>query len=101
MRVLFLSSIYPRSYDQTRGVYCHHLCRALAQNHEVRVISPVSWIERLRNRSPHSSELNAHVGRTIYPPYFFTPKMFRSRYGSFMWSSVKGAVQESLREFTP
>src|SRR5262249_28453845 len=50
MRILFLSSIYPRAYAPVRGIYCQSLCRALAARHDVQVISPVAWTERLRHR---------------------------------------------------
>ena len=101
MRVLFLSSIYPRAYDPTRGIYSQRLCTQLAAKHEVRVISPVSWVERLYNQNPYDASIAASVGIVAYPWYFYPPKLMQSRHGLFMWASIRGMLRRSISEFRP
>lgn len=100
MQILFLSSIYPRAYDPTRGIYCYRLCTQLAKRHHVRVVSPLSFLER-RPRGPLDDQFVLEVGPTTYPRYYYTPRLLRSQYGRFMWLSVKGHVRRLLREFAP
>src|SRR5262245_22230218 len=103
MRILFLSSIYPRPYAPTRGVYCRTLCRALSTGHEVRVISPVAWVERLRHSPLMPQEATAATSEPAvdFPWYFYPPKVLRNLYGWFMWQSVRGPVRRVLRSFAP
>jgi glycosyltransferase involved in cell wall biosynthesis len=107
MRILFFSSIFPQPHDHRRGIFCLQLCKALADSHEVQVISPSSWVERLRYRK-HSMVLGdakscAHLqGLEVrYPWYYYPPKMLRSAYGWFMWASVAGELRKSLSKFEP
>ena len=99
MKVLFLSTIYPRSYAPTKGIYCLHVCRALAAEHEVRVISPRSWIEVFRHRS--AGPAPADVGPTEYPLYLHPPGVLHSRSAGFMWASVRRTVRRVVGEFAP
>ncbi|HVK18928.1 MAG TPA: glycosyltransferase [Fimbriiglobus sp.] len=101
MRILFLSSIYPKSYAPTRGVYCRSLCNALADTHPVHVISPTSWHERLGCRDVRAPA-GASAGVTEeHPTYYYPPKVLRSRYDRFMWASVRGTVRRTLDSFSP
>jgi glycosyltransferase involved in cell wall biosynthesis len=102
MRILFLSSIYPRAYAPTRGVYCASLCRALALRHEVRVVSPVGWLERLRHGSAHARGEEAAGDPPVdFPWYFYPPKVLRHLYGWFMWRSVRRRVLRIGETFAP
>jgi glycosyltransferase involved in cell wall biosynthesis len=103
MRILFLSSVYPRAYAPVRGVYCRSLVRALAARHDVRVVSPVAWAERLRHRrlfAAGRAGVDADL-RAEYPWYVYPPKVLRSRHGWFMWRSIRRAVGHTVREFGP
>jgi teichuronic acid biosynthesis glycosyltransferase TuaC len=37
----------------------------------------------------------------VYPAYYYTPKVLRNHYGTFLRWSVRGAVQRVLRNFRP
>jgi teichuronic acid biosynthesis glycosyltransferase TuaC len=100
-RILFLSSVYPRSYAPTRGIYCFLTCQELAVEHVVRVISPRSWIEALKCRSPGPSAEVGAVGSTEYPWYFHPPRVLQSHLGWFMWASIRRAVKRVVDEFQP
>ena len=100
MRILFLSSIYPRPYNPVRGVYCRSVCRALAaQQHSVHVISPVAWTDRLRSGGASPA---ADDGFPVeYPTFYYPPGLMRNRHGWFMWRSARRAILRAVREFRP
>ena len=100
-RILFLSSVYPRAYDPTRGIYCLHMCRELASEHVVRVVSPRPWPEALRRANPGASPELTVVGQTDYPWYFYPPRVLHSRLGWFMWASIRRLVRKVVAEFRP
>ena len=104
MRILFLSSVYPRRYAPVRGVYCRSLCRALAVGHDVRVVSPVAWTERLRCGTPVGGDQPRSASSeppVEYPVYFYPPKVLRSHYGWFMWQSIRSRVRRTVEAFAP
>ena len=99
MRVLFYSSIFPRPWNTTRGIYCFHACRAMLQlGHEVRVVSPRSWLERAGKATvlPGLSEL--HVD---YPVYFYPPRLLQSAHDRFMELSSRRVMGRVMAELQP
>ncbi len=100
MRILFLSSVYPSRTAATRGTYNRDLCRALSATCDVRVISPVSWTERLRNKEACQAEEEEPV-ESCRPLYWYPPRFLRHRYGQCMWHSVHRCVARTVEEFQP
>jgi teichuronic acid biosynthesis glycosyltransferase TuaC len=98
MRVLFYSSIFPRPWDTTRGIYCLHTCRALMElGHEVRVISPLGWRERGSAAPlPALSEL-----RVEYPLYIYPPGVLQSAYDWFMALSSRRTAKRVMAQLRP
>ncbi|MEZ6057980.1 MAG: glycosyltransferase [Planctomycetaceae bacterium] len=107
MNILFLSQTFPDSDSPARGTYNFALCRELAQDHQVRVISPRSWPEvwkrRLRVKSAYSAgNLVTGAGlRVEYPTYYYCPKLMQHRSGEWMAKSVRKAVRSLTKDFTP
>jgi glycosyltransferase involved in cell wall biosynthesis len=107
MRLLFLSNIFPNPYQPTRGIFNLALVRALAAEHEVRVVCPISWTDEWVGRSKRGTLLgptrveNVEGVEVSFPRYLFTPKIFRRLYGSFMWQSVRGTVDRLIESFRP
>jgi peptidoglycan/xylan/chitin deacetylase (PgdA/CDA1 family)/glycosyltransferase involved in cell wall biosynthesis len=105
MRILFLSLIFPNPYKPTLGIFNCKLLEALARDHDIRVIAPISWFEEWRakrNGLPPLERQALHSGlRVHYPCYFYTPKVFRPYYGWFYWKSIKQTVEQVLTEFQP
>jgi len=102
MRILFYSSIFPRPSNPSLGIYCYHICRALnGIGHEVRVVSPRPWLDRPQRDNAPLPLARFDELRVEYPPYFYTPSLFRSAYHHFMWASSRRVVKQLLREFRP
>src|SRR5260221_1740036 len=57
MRILFFSYAYPNAAQPTLGTFNRSMLAALAQQHDVRVVSPVSFIEAWRSRFSGKSAL--------------------------------------------
>jgi len=106
MRILFLSSIFPRPYAPARGIYCRHICQCLAEQDDVTVISSRSWPEALKHRridaprDPSGCYLIDGL-RTTYPTYYYPPKVWRAAYAKFMWASVRRHVVDHLSRHRP
>src|SRR5262245_15575256 len=97
MRILFLSSVYPKPHAPGRGVYSRELCQALARRHEVRVLSPTPWVERFaRTLGEHTAGPDE-----LHPWWYYPPKILRHRYDQFMWASIRGVVRRTMQEFQP
>lgn len=102
MRILFFSSIFPRPWAPNRGIYCFHLCKAFRDlGHQVKVISPSSWLER-HSQPAHADALPELQTLDVeYPRYFYPPGFLRSAYGAFMWAGVKRTVRRAVADAAP
>ena len=100
MRILYLSSVYPSQTAPTRGTYSRDLCRALQQNCDVRVLSPVSWLEALTTPGSRTAEANDPVPSSR-PIYWYPPRVQRHRYGDWMWRSIRRHVEQVVSDFQP
>jgi teichuronic acid biosynthesis glycosyltransferase TuaC len=107
MRLLFVSNIFPNPYQPTRGIFNLSLVRALAADHEVRVVCPIAWTDEWVGRNKHGRLLGPTRVEDVegievsFPRYHFTPKVFRRLYGTFMWHSVRGTVNRLVESFRP
>ena len=48
MDILIVTNEFPNALDPTKAVFNLSLARALAQQHRVRVVSPVPWLDEWR-----------------------------------------------------
>lgn len=102
MRILFFSSIFPRPWAPNRGIYCFHLCKAFQDlGHEVKVISPCSWLERKTQPADADALPGLETLSVDYPRYFYPPGLLRSVYGAFMWAGVKRTVRRAVASAPP
>jgi glycosyltransferase involved in cell wall biosynthesis/peptidoglycan/xylan/chitin deacetylase (PgdA/CDA1 family) len=106
MRFLLIANDFPNAYEPTKGVFNLYLARALAQHHEVRVISPVSWVASLRGKAsagplPRRDPVLLDGVQVYYPCYFYPPKFGRTRYGWFLWQSIRATVWRLLDSYLP
>jgi glycosyltransferase involved in cell wall biosynthesis len=102
MRLLFLSNEFPNLGEPTKATFNFDLLNALGREHEVTVISPISWWEEVRARCrqpwrpwPRTRRLDRMV--VHHPRFFYTPGRLRHWYGSFLWWSLRATVARILR----
>ncbi len=99
MRILFYSSVFPQPDDPTRGTFSGNLCRHLAHENEVRVVSPWEWHRHIRtdHRQVHLiSDLFRSVGIEVeYPAFVYPPRILAKMRSDFMWYSARAALQRA------
>jgi teichuronic acid biosynthesis glycosyltransferase TuaC len=106
VRLLFLSNEFPNVCKRSKATFNYDLLTALAREHEVTVVSPISWWEELRTRCKHPFRpwaRTCHLGRLVvhHPRFYYTPGRLRHLYGTFMWWSMRATVSRILREPRP
>jgi glycosyltransferase involved in cell wall biosynthesis len=94
MRLLFISSAFPRPGDPLRAPYNELLCRALARDHDVDVISPLGWRERVTSRRVRAASPTPFS--LTYPTYFYVPGILRALHAPCMDRSIRSAVSGVL-----
>jgi teichuronic acid biosynthesis glycosyltransferase TuaC len=102
MRLLFLSETFPDALHPATGTYNLALCRELAREHEVRVISPRSWLDVVRGRRFEAGNTVRESGlKVLYPTRWYTPGFAQSMYGGQMWWSIGSALRTLTRNWKP
>src|SRR4051794_1413494 len=98
MRILFLTCDYPNPREPRKGPFNAALVRALRESgHDLHVVSPVSWITRLRRRASDVFG-DSNVSR---PPFFSPPKVLRRTYGACYWMSVRRTIRRLIDAHRP
>ncbi len=109
-RLLFVSTTYPTPTRPRQGAFNRVLVESLRRVHEVRVVSPVPWIERVggsfRRMRSGLGERAADdrwgvPGWQSCPTFYYPPKVARSRYGRFYSWSVRGALDRASAAIDP
>jgi glycosyltransferase involved in cell wall biosynthesis len=107
MRLLLLTNVFPNPFEPTKGMFNLGLARALAREHSVRVLSPVSWLDewraQVRGKPTPAADRRAVLEgvEVVYPRYYYPPRVLRGRYGWFLWRSVRGSVGRLLEAERP
>lgn len=102
MNILFISETFPDAAHPATGTYNLALCRELARTHSVKVISPRSWIDRLRGRHSPTVDSAQSLGiEVLYPTRWYTPGFAQAHYGGQMWWSIQSAIQTLCRDWRP
>jgi|GEM_PF-516738 glycosyltransferase involved in cell wall biosynthesis len=109
MKILFFSYAYPNPINPGLGTFNRTMISGLANEHEVRVVSPVPFTEVLsawvKGRLPRA--LNDPSFQAVpdvkaeYCPWYYSPKFCRNQYGRFLQWSVGSALKRTMREFQP
>src|SRR5262249_29476729 len=99
--------LYPNPYQPNRATFNRQQLAALALEHDVRVISPILWVEELAAtfrqgfRLARNRRATCDGIRIEHPRYFYTPKCLRRFYGEFYKCSIYSSFKRILREFAP
>ncbi len=104
MKILFVSNVHPNPLAPGKGTFNGALIRALGQQHDVHVVCPVSWVDRLRGRKtvlPKTPILLQPTVTASYPTFWYPPKVLRSQYDRFLEWSIQGRVERDFRSARP
>lgn len=109
MKVLFYSYAYPNPLNPGLGTFNRSTVAGLAGDHDVRVVSPVSfvdaWTASMQRRLPrglNDPQFSAVPGVPAeYLTSYYTPKVLRSQYGRWMWWSVQRHLHRTMKAFRP
>lgn len=109
MKILFFSYAYPNPANPGVGTFNRTMIAGLAKTNEVRVISPVSFVDAWKawwqGRLPRG--LNDATFQAVpdvraeYCAWYYIPKLFRNLYGRFMQRCVGAVLNRTIREFQP
>jgi glycosyltransferase involved in cell wall biosynthesis len=107
MRVLVLTNLYPNPFHPTRAAFNRQQFRALATEHAVEVISPISWLDERAARCKGASALPPNRRLVVdgipveHPRYFYPPRVLRNWYGHFFRRSARSAFDRACARFRP
>jgi teichuronic acid biosynthesis glycosyltransferase TuaC len=107
MRLLLIANDFPNPHEPAKGIFNLYLAKALAKDHEVRVISPISWLEKWKTNGcsgaalPRDGYMEIGGVQVHYPRYFYPPKFGRCQYGWFLWQSVRRTIWRLLGSYLP
>ncbi|MDB5338178.1 MAG: hypothetical protein JWN70_3797 [Planctomycetaceae bacterium] len=104
MKLLFLSNVHPNPLAPGKGTFNGALIRALGQQHDVHVVCPVSWVDRLRGGKtvlPPTPILLQPTVTASYPTFWYPPKVLRTQYDRFLEWSIQRRVERDLRSLRP
>ncbi|MCY2989948.1 MAG: glycosyltransferase family 4 protein [Planctomycetota bacterium] len=102
MRLLFLSNEFPNLCEPTKATFNYDLLTALAGEHEVTAIAPISWWDELRTRCRHPFRpwpRRRQLDRLVvhHPRFYYTPGRLRHLYGTFLWWSLRATISRIRR----
>ena len=107
MRILAITNLYPNPFHPQRATFNREQFRALAREHELRVIAPIAWTDELAARRsgcpplPSGRRLEVDGIPVEYPRFWLIPRVLRGLQGRcFRWS-IRGAFWRSVRSFRP
>ena len=96
MRIAFFSLSYPTPWQPAAAAFNRTMVRSLAANHDVRVVAPVPWTQRL-GRRPRRDDGPA----VEHPLYLYPPRLLPHRLDAFLWMSCRSVLRRLAREFAP
>lgn len=101
MKILFNSYAYPNAAQPQLATFNQTLLSGLAQDHAVRVVAPVPFLQRLR-RSPSPPGYSALPDvPAVYPPFYYPPRVLRTRFDDFLWWSTRHVLRQTIADFQP
>lgn len=105
MRVLAITNLYPRPARPLIASFNRQQIRALAANHDVRVVAPVGWRSAIDELFAHDRRRRQYVNDdgivVAHPTFYYPPGFWRGLHGQLLTWSVRDAVRRAFDEFRP
>ena len=104
MRILAVTTLYPRPGHETVAAFNLQQFRALATRHDLAVIAPVLWTEEARGRwagRPTPASRRDGDVAVRHPVYYYPPKLLAHRYGECYRASIRREFARAVAEFRP
>lgn len=105
MRILFFSYAYPNPWQPELATFNKTMIAGLAQQHEVCVVSPVSFVSQWRHGARFQKYQEKYVAvpdvQAVYLTYYYTPKIGREYYHHFLQWSVGRSLRRTICDFQP
>lgn len=105
MRILIITSLFPRDGHETLAPFNRQQFAALARVHEVAVLAPVAWTAEVRDlargRRTARHALRADGIEAWHPCSYFPPGLFRSTYGPWYLASIGRTARRLVTDFRP
>lgn len=105
MRILAITSFYPRPGRETHATFNRQQFAALQRRNAVRLIVPSPWpqviAERNWGRTASNRRVNADGMEVEYATYFYPPRVMQSRYGHWYYHSIRRRTMQAIDEFKP
>jgi glycosyltransferase involved in cell wall biosynthesis len=108
MRILAITNLFPSPWHPNRAPFNRQQFRALALQHELRIIAPVAWTSEWLSRrtsveSGHRSgrSREEHGIKVDHPRYLFPPRVGRAFYGECLRRSICSSFLRALNEMNP
>lgn len=99
MRILFFSTAFPQPFEPSRNPDNLERCVALARDHDVQVISPLTWRHVAADkREVSSTERGLAVAR---PVFFYPPGILRGVHAWCMWHGIRRTASRIVDRFRP
>ncbi|CAB1055281.1 hypothetical protein D1BOALGB6SA_14 [Olavius sp. associated proteobacterium Delta 1] len=104
VKLLLTTSIFPNSYEPTKGIYIYRQAKALLEFCDVKVIAPVPYVPGWMKlptyegylRVPRKENLNGL--EVLYPRYVVTPRIGRAFYGLSYFVSVWNCARKNAAD---
>ena len=97
MRIVFFSLSYPTPWQPSAAAFNRAMVRALGEHHDVRVVAPVPWTQRLGRKPPGRDDEPG----VAHPLYLYPPKLAPHRLDAFLRMSCRSVLRRLAREFAP
>jgi glycosyltransferase involved in cell wall biosynthesis len=101
MRILAITNRFPRPGHPTAAIFNYRQISAMAKLHDVQVIAPIAWPDRIRDWAVPPRDSNPDCLRVERPTYWFTPRIFQSHQGEFFLHSIRRTVAKVVSDFRP
>jgi glycosyltransferase involved in cell wall biosynthesis len=107
VRILGLTNLYPNPLQPHRAPFNRDKFQLLAEQHAVRVIAPIAWLDEFRARWKAKGAWHCERRRmdgdvvVEHPRYWYSPRIGRQFYGHSFYASVRRTFRRAVKEFQP